>query len=56
MNWLEFELMIMDMVEDLSTKDAEKIRDFADNLHQHMELAIEDWCYDNGIEDYNPVY
>lgn len=56
MNWLEFELMIMDSIEESGLRDPEKIRDFSDDLHQHIEIAVQDYCYDLGIEDYEPIY
>ena len=56
MNDIEFELMVMDMIADHKIKDADKLRDFSDGLHQSLELAVEDYAFDEGIENYIPVY
>lgn len=56
MNYIEFELMVMDMIADHEIKDADKLRDLSDQLHQSLELAVEDYALDEGIEDYIPVY
>lgn len=59
MNWLQFELMIMDTLENEGFgegSDPEKVRDFSDELHQHLETAVCDYCLDYSIDDYVPVY
>lgn len=60
MDWLRFELLIMDIVEEYHRKKkittAEEFAEFSDELHQHLELAVEDYCMDNKIDDYVPVY
>ena len=61
MDWIRFELIIMDMLADEGFSeereiDPEEIRVFSDEIHQHVELAVEDYCRDIGVEDYVPVY
>lgn len=56
MNDIEFELMVMDMITEHKIKDADKLRDFSDELHQSLEMAVEDYALDEGIENYIPVY
>lgn len=56
MNYIEFELAIMDMIDEQKIKDADTLRDFSDRLHQSLEMAVEDYASDEGIEDYIPVY
>lgn len=56
MNIIEFELIIMDMIYKQNIKDADELRDFSDELHQSLELAVEDYALDEGIENYIPVY
>lgn len=56
MNYIEFELTIMDMIYEQKIKDADTLRDFSDELHQSLEMAVEDYASDEGIEDYIPVY
>ena len=57
-----FELSVMDLMDAYSDKlkTAESVRDFSDDLHQHLEIAIQDMLSDgfNGIDpdDYEPVY
>ena len=53
---IDFELYVMDLAYDQHIKDPEKLREFSDELHQHLELAIEDYARDEGIDDYEPVY
>lgn len=56
-NWLEFECQIMDMAELESIKTADELEKFADQLHMHLESALEDYAYDNGFgDDYEPLY
>lgn len=56
MNIIEFELTVMDMIYKKNIKDADGLRDFSDQLHQSLELAVEDYALDEGIENYIPVY
>ena len=53
----EFELLIMDMCYEKKIKDAETLKNFSDDLHQSLELAIEDYANDNEFgDDYEPNY
>lgn len=56
MNWLNFEIAIMDCIYNEHITNADKLRSFSDELHQHLELAVEDYVQDNRIKDYIPVY
>lgn len=56
MNNIEFELIVMDMIDEQNIKDADKLRDFSDRLHQSLEMAVEDYASDEGIKNYIPVY
>lgn len=51
---MEFELYVMDLAGECKT--AEGYEKLAEKLHQSLELAIQDLCLDNGIEDYDPSY
>ena len=53
----EFELLIMDMCYEKGIKDAETLKNFSDDLHQSLEMAIEEYSMDKGFsEDYEPNY
>lgn len=56
MTWIEFELIIMDWAEDEKLEDTRELELFADDLHQHIEIALSDYADDNDIEDYEPSY
>ena len=59
MNWFQFELSVMDALESEGfdeNSDPEKIGQFSDELHQHLENAVCDYCLDYSIDDYVPVY
>lgn len=57
-----FEILVMDLMDAYSDKlkTAESVQDFSDDLHQHLEIAIQDMLSDrfNGIDpdDYEPLY
>lgn len=55
-DFLDFEIFVMDMVADRDIKDQDQLRDFSDQLHQSLELAIEDYALDMGMDNYEPVY
>ena len=55
-NFLEFELFVMDLAADQKIQDPDELRDFSDRLHQSLELAIEDYALDMGMDNYEPVY
>lgn len=54
-DFIEFELLVYEMIPE-GIKDVEDLQNFADDLHQHLEVAVEDYARDGGIEDYIPVY
>ena len=57
MNWISFECGIMDIVNAAKIDNADDLQKFADNLHQHIEIALQDFAYDSGFgDDYEPSY
>lgn len=57
MEWLRFEIMIMDLAEELNIKDADSLSDFSAALHEHIEIALQDYADDTGFgEDYMPQF
>lgn len=51
---IQFEIYIMDIAERCKTKkDFERL---AEQLHDSVEIAIQDSCHDLGIDDYEPSY
>ena len=56
MRWLEFELMIMDSLDEEQVKSVEELQELADDYHNHIERAFQDWASDNGLDDYSPMY
>lgn len=52
--WVDFELYVMELAKECETAD--DYRDMSDNLHEHVETAIQELCHDNGIDDYDPCY
>ena len=56
-DWLRFEIMIMDIIEDEKINDADSLSDFSVELHEHVETALQDYAYDLGFgEDYTPSF
>lgn len=53
---LDFEILVMDLCEESQCKTAEDYEKLSELLHESVELAIQDMCMDNGIEDYDPLY
>ena len=60
-NGLSFEIYIMDLIEayksDLTS--ASDLNDFSEDLHQRIEMAIQDYIYDDenlNIDDYEAPY
>ena len=54
--WLEFELYVMDLAIEEKCETAKDYEDLAQDLHEHVEIAIQDLCWDNDIDDYDPSY
>lgn len=56
-DWLGFEVMIMDMAEQEKIDNAKDLQEFADELHNHIEVALQDYAEDTGFrDDYEPSY
>lgn len=51
---INIELMVDELCTDMKT--AEELQELADELHNCVERGIQDYCYDNNIEDYEPCY
>lgn len=54
-DFIEFELLVYEMIPE-GIDNVEVLQNFAYDLHQHLEIAVEDYARDGGIEDYVPVY
>lgn len=56
-DWLSFDIMIMEMAEQLEFNDAGSLSDFSAQLHEHIETALQDYADDMGFgEDYEPQF
>lgn len=55
-NVLNFELHVMDLVEQAKCVTAADYERIAEQLHESVENAIQDMCFDAGIDDYSPSY
>lgn len=53
---VSFEIHVMDLCDAEGCKTAEEYEKLSELLHEHLELAIQDMCTANGIEDYDPLY
>ena len=59
---LEFECLIDDLIyknmdkEDVSMRVSEQLEKLSTEIHEYVENAFMDYCYDNQIEDYIPTY
>lgn len=51
---LNFEIYVMDLAGECKT--AEDFERLAQQLHESIEVALEDMCMDMGIDDYDPSY
>ena len=53
--WLNFELIIADMVENI--KDPEELSGMSEEIHTYVERALYDHASDNGfLDDYEPCF
>lgn len=52
----DFELAVMDLAEALEVKSKEDLEWLSCTLHEHLEIAVEDYAMDEGIEDYEAQY
>ncbi len=55
-NELHFELYVMDLVDQEKCVTAADYERIAEQLHDSIETAIQDMCFDAGIDDYSPSY
>lgn len=59
---LQFECLIDDLIykyintDDNATSVNKQLEILSTELHEYVENAFLDYCYDNGIEDYNAQY
>jgi len=56
---LSLEIYIMDLCEALKPKSCADLENFADEVHQHVEIAIQDYIDDDEnlkLDDYDPRY
>ena len=58
-NGLSFDIYIMDLIEAQKPKSAKDLIDFSEDLHQRVEMAIQDYIFDDenlDIDDYEAPY
>lgn len=54
---LAFEISIADFVESVQPTTVESLEDLSDTLHQHLEVAMQDYANDKGwADEYSPAY
>lgn len=56
---LNFDIYIMDLIESKQPTNASELIDFSEELHQRVEMAIQDYIYDDeklDINDYEAPY
>ena len=53
---LEFEILIDDIIENEGVKTGEELSKLSEDLHSAIESAFYDYCMDNDIEDYEPLF
>ena len=56
MTLIDFECMIMDLAENLEIKNKDDLEYLSATLHEHLEIAMEDYANDEKIEDYEVQY
>ena len=55
--WLNFEIFVMDIAEREKIDNAKDLQELADELHTHIEVALQDHANDFGFgDDYYPSY
>lgn len=56
-DYLDFEIYVMELCEKLKPKTTWELERLSDNLHQSIEVAINDYIEDAEIEcEYEPQY
>ena len=53
---VKFELAVMDFAESCEVKTKASLEWFSATLHEHLEIAMQDYAMDEEIEDYDPQY
>lgn len=53
---LDLEFFVYDEAEHEGLKTAHEIEMFSEALHNHIEIALQDYTSDLGIEDYSPLF
>lgn len=59
---LQFECLIDDLIYKCMDKDdnsksvSEQLEILSNEMHEYVENALRDYCYDNDIEEYNSQY
>ena len=54
--YIEFELVVMDFAEAHEVKTKDDLEQLSAELHEHLEIAMQDYAMDYEIEDYDPQY
>lgn len=53
---IHLEIFVMDLIKALEPKDAEELQDISEELHQHIEIAIQDQCEEYEYwKEYEPM-
>lgn len=57
-NGLNFDIYVMDLCEIINPQKASDLNNFSEDLHERVEMAIQDYIYDNGLnlDEYNGAY
>ena len=56
---LEFDIYVMELCEIISPKSCKDLECLSEDLHERVEMAIQDYIYDSDsldIDDYNASY
>ena len=48
---LDFDLYVMDLCEAIKPKSCKDLEDLSEELHERLEMAIQDYIYDDEILD-----
>lgn len=53
---IKFELVVMDFAEGHEVKTKKDLEWLSNTLHEHLEIAMQDYAMDEEIEEYDPQY
>ena len=55
---LNFEIYVMDLCEIINPQKASDFNDFSEDLHERVEMTIQDYIYDNelNLDEYEGAY